>query len=631
MRRFFLLFGLFQVAVLAYWLTVQYWYWDFDDGFIVYRYAENLLRGEGWVFNPGERYNASTSVLNTVLITLIAGAGLPVRAAAHVLGGCSLFVAGSALLIIFYRLRSPLLGYFGASALVWLLGNNLSWGLETNLFIALLLLYAALESLAIESWVLIGLLVLARPDGAVLLALKIGMALARRERFPVRGLARAGAVIAPWVVFSLYYFHQIFPATLAQKVWQGQSGYWGQGYIYAIGAAQYLLGMYYVGAVGSVLAPLVLIVPAALAPQGLLQLISERSAALYFVVVIIAQQVVYSLLNIPAYHWYYGPLGALIYLLALFGVKLLLEVPLLVRLPMRSVAIGGFSLGAIALCVQCARIASQQESDLKDVRTEAYQKLSETLAVNAPIESAVAAVEVGVVGYFSKRPMVDLVGLTTPYGEYVTPSHIDQLYDRLKPEQIVLHAPLMPHEQTVWADPRFHRDYFFQARVHHPGYQPLLIYRRRAAPLGDQSSVSAALSLAGTNHMKSDDGIHYRLSGTDPWFNLESAREVASASLELDFDVELAGFAAGDSPYIAARIFYAGENEPYDPVRSLPVLITANRRATYRIPLTVAGQEGASIKVKHVRLDAIENPLPILSSGADKASIILHHSSLHSR
>jgi arabinofuranosyltransferase len=35
----------------------------FEDAFIPYRYADNLARGEGFVFNPGERVLGTTTTL----------------------------------------------------------------------------------------------------------------------------------------------------------------------------------------------------------------------------------------------------------------------------------------------------------------------------------------------------------------------------------------------------------------------------------------------------------------------------------------------------------------------------------------------------------------------------------------
>ncbi len=41
-----------------------------EDSFITLRHSENLLRGEGLVFNPGERIHGFTSPVNVLLLAL---------------------------------------------------------------------------------------------------------------------------------------------------------------------------------------------------------------------------------------------------------------------------------------------------------------------------------------------------------------------------------------------------------------------------------------------------------------------------------------------------------------------------------------------------------------------------------
>ncbi len=62
--------ALFIALPLA--MSVVYWAyqlrWVGDDAFISYRYAQNLVQGQGLVFNPGERVEGYTNFLWTLLI-----------------------------------------------------------------------------------------------------------------------------------------------------------------------------------------------------------------------------------------------------------------------------------------------------------------------------------------------------------------------------------------------------------------------------------------------------------------------------------------------------------------------------------------------------------------------------------
>src|SRR5262245_61339106 len=93
-------------------LAVAGWFrwfavYQVDDAFIVYRYAENLARGLGFVFNPGERVEGVTCFLWTVFLAPFAALGWPLPKVAPVLTGlCGVAIV----LLVPYvsaRLRTP--------------------------------------------------------------------------------------------------------------------------------------------------------------------------------------------------------------------------------------------------------------------------------------------------------------------------------------------------------------------------------------------------------------------------------------------------------------------------------------------------------------------------------------------
>lgn len=51
-------------------ILLGYWNMQQDDSYIYYTYASNLASGHGYVFNAGERVNATTSPLYTILLAL---------------------------------------------------------------------------------------------------------------------------------------------------------------------------------------------------------------------------------------------------------------------------------------------------------------------------------------------------------------------------------------------------------------------------------------------------------------------------------------------------------------------------------------------------------------------------------
>jgi hypothetical protein len=70
-----------------------YWFAGFvqDDAFISLRYAANLARGDGLVFNPGERVEGITNLLWTLLAALLMKLGIPALESLRLIGAASAF------------------------------------------------------------------------------------------------------------------------------------------------------------------------------------------------------------------------------------------------------------------------------------------------------------------------------------------------------------------------------------------------------------------------------------------------------------------------------------------------------------------------------------------------------------
>jgi len=193
-----------------------------DDAFIAYRYAENLARGNGLVFNPGERVLGFTSPLH-VLVAAGAHALFGHRALPTVMAalGCVGWAAQASLV---YRLLGDALGRAAAGLVALLVAVGGAWSaryvaLETNLAVALALgaLALAFEERWRTSAFVVGLACLARPDAAIMAGLLAVYAARRlRGRVVVPALCFL-AVVVPWVVFASVYFGSPVPEPLRVK------------------------------------------------------------------------------------------------------------------------------------------------------------------------------------------------------------------------------------------------------------------------------------------------------------------------------------------------------------------------------------------------------------------------------
>jgi arabinofuranosyltransferase len=234
--------GLYVLAAIAAWIVrfVQ------DDAFITYRYARNLARGEGLVFNPGERVEGYTNFLWTVMHWLPERYGWSSPVFSQVVG-IALMVATVAVTLRFAR---RLFGSESAAFLVALtLLANMTFlayatgGLETMQQTLLVVSVGALllpvtatpraneTARRIGAGVCAGLAVLTRMDSAVLIAVWVLAYLVaqwRSEQPPQRrtttllvsaaqiGLP-AAALLVPWFVWKLAYYGDLLPNTFYAK------------------------------------------------------------------------------------------------------------------------------------------------------------------------------------------------------------------------------------------------------------------------------------------------------------------------------------------------------------------------------------------------------------------------------
>lgn len=395
--------------------------WLSDDGFISFRYAENLARGHGLVFNPGERVEGYTNFLWTVVIAAGIKLGLDAGQFALVFG----MVCFAAALIVsqrlVLRLEPP-----GAKAAIpiagILLGLNYTFasfatsGLET-MFAALLTIWAV-ERATAKSPMAAGFLgiaaVMSHPDHAVLyVALAACLLLDPEQRKTAwRYAVPFVAVYLPYFVWRWAYYGDLFPNTYYAK--SGGDLYFSQGGIYLYislfaGGFWGILPLAFVGGIAH-----------------------HRSLLSRF-----------TLIGLPLYLVYVAKIGgdfmlgrllctALppVCILAELGARALVDAKRAVVLA-RIAAVLGVVLSAAAIArIEIVRpgekfwhVADERTfygiSSFKPLRVASPMTgISDTLKrhfVNAGQTPTIALGCVGIIGYETKLPLVDTFGLTDRY------------------------------------------------------------------------------------------------------------------------------------------------------------------------------------------------------------------------
>ncbi|MCB0318544.1 MAG: hypothetical protein KDD56_07285, partial [Bdellovibrionales bacterium] len=430
---------IFLLAFVCVTQYLQFAQWNFDDGYIVFRIVKNLLAGNGWAYNIGEQHNASTSALNTIVLYLSSLVTKDIILSAHILGTLWIFIAGLASFFIFHKrhllVSSALAAYLTIQHLSW----NYTWGIETNFFIAVFLLFILLEANQKNSWPLIAILILIRPDAFILAAIKFLFDFYKERTIPFRSRVVFVIILLPWFVFSIAKFGQIFPDTLKEKMWQGQSGFWGNGLIYA---KALVLNFYPKSTLQFIISILAL--------PGVFLAIKNKSKLNYFYAFSILQQIAYIILNVPGYHWYFTTINFSLLLSALESLCAILEI-----LPKRSLKIFN-PLIALAIIIHSAfDLNNALKLPAKDVRDASYIDAAEVINSSDLKPGSLAVVEVGTLGFYINRKIIDMVGLTSTNPEFISGEYNETFFNDKLPQLVVLHDPIWPHERAIYEDIRF--------------------------------------------------------------------------------------------------------------------------------------------------------------------------------
>lgn len=236
---------LISVGLVAYYVAVGGGGFPLDDSWIHQTYGRNLGQFGEWAFLRGQASAASTSPLYTVLLALGYALGLPYALWTHALGALSLAGAGMLTVRLAERV-DPRARWLPLIAGLAVVGNwHLIWaaasGMETMLFSAftLLLIYLGWReadqnrALAVNSLLRRGLVfggvaaltTLARPEGIALAGLVWLTVLASRvqqtrRNFAFWTLAAAagfGILMAPYALYNLRVTGGLLPDTAAAK------------------------------------------------------------------------------------------------------------------------------------------------------------------------------------------------------------------------------------------------------------------------------------------------------------------------------------------------------------------------------------------------------------------------------
>lgn len=387
-----------------------------DDAWIHQTYARNLAAAGEWAFTPGERSGGSTSPLWTVLLSVGHLVGLDPRVWAFTLGTVALVAAGS-LGGLWLRNRS------GSTGWVVLLGTlvlGLEWhllwssvsGMEVILVAALVVaVIAATARPGMRPEVigfLIGLGIWIRPDAVTLIVIPGVVLLARSDRTigtRATDLARlalgVGLPLVVYLLFNLSTAGTIWPSTFYSK--QTEYG--------ALTASPFLERFLRL-AREPLIGPGLLLLPGAVFSvvdaarrRRWVNLAAATWALAYLLLYAVRLPVTYQ------HGRYQIPVVPIVLLLGWEGIgRLAAKAPT----PRLALLLKGWAAAVALTAIGFVGLGGRAYGlDVAIIETEMVET-AEWIERNTQIEALIAAHDIGALGYFGGREVLDLAGLTDP-------------------------------------------------------------------------------------------------------------------------------------------------------------------------------------------------------------------------
>ncbi len=437
-----------------------------DDAWIHAQFATNLAHGHGLAFNAGEPSTGSTSPLWTALLALPIALGVPVVTGAKTMG---IVLAAIAAILAFDLARllsgSTAAGCVAGGAVAC--SARLTWGavsgMEVPLAVALVVLTLVMfvRDEGERGWMwglLAGLATLARPETGLLFPILAGVVLASGSRLGWRARLRGVVVPATWafvvvvaidLVVNVFVSGRPLPETFYAKTA-------GAGLVNGIARFDPMeiarsmttrpLGTLNTSirlAAGESLIAFLFVLIGGLATIGVLGRPRRFAGVAVPLFLVLSPLAVGAMAPVPHYFQQDGRYVA--HLLALFFVVSAVGMAELAGRARHPSIVWGLAVLAIArLLSQDVAYAPQYAAQVDNIN-RLHVAMGEWLSMHTAPADTIATNDIGAIGFFSGRRVIDLEGLVTPA---VLPYRAERAYvsfvERERPAWLVIFPEWYP-------------------------------------------------------------------------------------------------------------------------------------------------------------------------------------------
>ncbi len=434
------------IAILLLLFFTAYYYFRLDDSYIFYKYAKNIADGNGYVFNMGEKVNATTSPLYTFLLSFFYAIIKLFTAIDFVLIGNLISIVSIFTILFSAKLILKDEERFMFFAMIFLASPliKFGFGMETFLNLALIFLsiyYYSEKKLMLAS-IFIGLSVLARFDSILFAAIIFCHYIFTNKKFPpILTFFIFLVTVAPWFIFSKFYFDSFFPTTISAKLSQSELGLFGEGLIFITNAARVLPGGYLT--ISALM--LILFLGSFLIYKKKINIFESTGVNLLIIWSSLLFVFYAFIINAPPYQWYYTPFVVPVSLVFIYSIPYFIR-----KNALKNILLTILFLTACVLPVK--NIIQGYSPKYLNLKNAAIW-----INDNSSSGDLLAADDIGILGFYYKNGKIaDALGLINPeVSKHLVAKDFNWFLNNYSPEFVVHEYPriekhLKGDEATFW-------------------------------------------------------------------------------------------------------------------------------------------------------------------------------------